>query len=92
GIRMALGADALSVVRSFLGRGLRLGAAGAALGIVVALGVSRLLASVLFGVSATDIVSFTLAAAIVLGGVILATIVPAWRASRTNPLSALRHQ
>ena len=92
GIRMALGADALSIVRDFLGRGLRLGAMGAALGIVVALGVSRMLVSLLFGVSATDIVSFTLAAAIVLGGVILATIVPAWRASRTNPLSALRHQ
>jgi ABC-type antimicrobial peptide transport system permease subunit len=92
GIRMALGADALSVVRDFLGRGLRLGAMGAVLGIVVALGVSRLLASVLFGVGATDIVSFTLAAAIVLGGVFLATIVPAWRASRTDPLSALRHQ
>jgi predicted permease len=92
GIRMALGADALSVVRSFLGRGLRLGAAGAALGIVVALGVTRLLSSVLFGVSATDLISFTRAAAIVLAGVILATIIPAWRASRTNPLTALRHQ
>jgi len=92
GIRMALGADARSVVRDFLGRGLRLGAMGAALGLVAALGVSRLLASVLFGVSATDIVSFALAAAIVLGGVLLATIVPAWRASRTNPISALRHQ
>ncbi len=92
GIRMALGADALSVVRSFLGRGLRLGAIGAGLGIVVALGVSRLISSVLYGVSATDVVSFARAAAIVLGGVIVATIVPAWRASRTNPLSALRHQ
>ena len=61
-------------------------------GLVVALGVSRLLASVLFGVSATDVVSFARAVAIVLGGVIVATILPAWRASRTNPLSALRHQ
>jgi ABC-type antimicrobial peptide transport system permease subunit len=92
GIRMALGADGLSVVRDFLGRGLRLGAMGAAVGIVVALGVSRMLASVLIGVSATDPVSFARAAAIVLGGVIVATIVPAWRASRTNPLAALRHQ
>jgi len=47
---------------------------------------------VLFGVSATDAVSFAEAAALVLGGVILATIIPAWRASRTNPLTALRHQ
>lgn len=92
GIRMALGASGFSVVREFLGRALRLGAVGAAFGIVAALAVSRLLASVLFGVSATDAVSFARAVAIVLGGVVVATIVPAWRAARTNPLSALRHQ
>jgi predicted permease len=92
GIRMALGATGFTVVRDFLGRGLQLGAAGAALGLVAALGVSRLLASLLFGVSATDLVSFAQAVAIVLGGVIAATLVPAWRAARTNPLSALRHQ
>lgn len=92
GIRMALGATGLSVVRGFLARGLRLGAVGAALGTVAALGVSRLLGSVLFGVSATDAISFARALAVVLGGVVVATIVPAWRAARTNPLSALRHQ
>ena len=54
GIRMALGAPAASVVRQFLGRGLRLGAIGAALGSIAALGAARLLGSVLFGVSATD--------------------------------------
>jgi len=92
GIRMALGASGLSVIRAFLGRGVRLGAAGAAVGLVVAFAVSRMLASVLFGVSATDAGSFARAVAIVLGGVVIATIVPAWRASRTNPLQALRHQ
>jgi putative ABC transport system permease protein len=92
GIRMALGATTLSVLRGFLARGLRLGAIGAALGIVAALNASTLLGSMLFGVSATDAVSFTRALAIVLGGVVVATIVPAWRAARTNPLSALRHQ
>ncbi len=92
GIRMALGASTRSIVQAFLGRGLRLGAIGAALGIVAAIGLSRLLGSVLFGVSATDGVSFARALAIVLGGVVLATIVPAWRAARTNPLTALRHQ
>jgi predicted permease len=92
GIRIALGASGRSVVRTFLGRGLRLGLAGAGVGIVAALGLSRLLSGVLFGVSATDPNSFARAIAVVLGGVVLATIVPAWRASRTNPLSALRHQ
>ena len=46
----------------------------------------------LFGVSATDVPSFARALAIVMSVVIVATLVPAWRASRMNPLSALRHQ
>jgi predicted permease len=92
GIRMALGATGRSIVQRFLARGLRLGAIGAALGIVAALGVTRLLGSLLFGVSATDGVSFARALAIVLAGVAVASLVPAWRAARTNPLSALRHQ
>ncbi|MGE0453567.1 MAG: ADOP family duplicated permease [Vicinamibacteria bacterium] len=92
GIRMALGASGVSVVRGFVVRGLKLGAAGAALGLVAALGVGRLLGSMLYGVSSTDALSFARALAIVLGVVVVATIVPAWRASRTNPLHALRHQ
>jgi putative ABC transport system permease protein len=91
GIRMALGASGRSIVREFLARGLRLGGVGVVLGVGTALGVSRLLESVLFGVSTTDAVAFARAVSIVLGGVILATIVPAWRASRTDPLRALRH-
>jgi putative ABC transport system permease protein len=79
------------VVLAFLSGGLKLGAIGAALGIVAALAASRLLASVLFGVSATDGVSFARAIAIVFAGVVIATLVPAWRAARTNPLAALRH-
>jgi len=92
GIRMALGASGLSVVRGFLGRGLRLGAVGTVIGLAAALGVSKLLTSVLFGVSATDAVTFARALALVLGVVIVATVVPAWRAARTDPLTALRHQ
>ena len=92
GIRLALGASGPSIVRRFLGRGLRLGAIGASVGIVAALGATRLLRSALFGVTPTDGVSFARALALVLGVVIVATIVPAWRAARTNPLSALRHQ
>jgi predicted permease len=92
GIRMALGASGGSVIRIFLARGLRLGAVGAALGLAASLGASQLLGSLLFGVSSTDLGSFGRAAAIVLAGVALATIIPAWRASRTDPLRALRHQ
>jgi len=92
GVRMALGANGPSVVRAFLGRGLRLGAIGAAIGIVAALALTWLLRSVLFGVTTTDGVSFARALVIVLGGVFLATLIPAWRAARTDPLRALRHQ
>jgi hypothetical protein len=92
GIRMALGAPARSIVGGFLGRGVRLGAIGAVIGIAAATGVGRLLGSMLFGVAATDAISFGRALAIVLGGVVAASIVPAWRASRTNPIRALRHQ
>jgi predicted permease len=91
GIRMALGATARSVIRAFVGRSLRLGATGAIVGLVVALATSRFLASQLFGVTATDGSSFAAALAVVFGGVIAATIVPAWRAARTNPVVALRH-
>ena len=89
-IRMTLGASTSSIVRGFVGRGLRLGAIATGIGTVAAIAAARLLASVLFGVSATDAASFTSALAIVLGGVLLATLIPAWSASRTNPLDALR--
>jgi len=92
GLRMALGASGLSVVRGFLGRGLWLGSIGAGLGIAASFALTRLLETMLFGVSATDAVSFGRATALVLGSVIVATVVPAWRAARTNPLAALRHQ
>ena len=92
GIRMALGAGRTSVVREFLARGLRLGAVGAGFGIAGALALGRFLEGWLFGVTATDGPSFLRALAIVLAGVAGATLVPAWRASKTDPLSALRHQ
>jgi predicted permease len=91
GIRMVLGASGCAVVRGFLGRGLRLGAIGAVIGALAALGVGRVLRNVIFGVSATDGFSFAQALAIVLAVVLAATLVPAWRASRTDPLKALRY-
>jgi putative ABC transport system permease protein len=91
GIRLALGATAPSVVRQFLARGLRLGVIGAVVGTLAALGIGGLLRRVLFGVSPTDAASFGRALALVLGAVLVATFVPAWRASRTDPLRALRH-
>ncbi len=92
GIRIALGAPRRSVVGTFLTRGLRLGAIGAGIGVIAALVLTRFLQGALFGVSTTDPASFAGALALVLTGVVVATLVPAWRAARTNPLIALRHQ
>ena len=85
GIRMALGAPRGEVVWHFLRRGPGLGALGVVVGSVAALASTRLLGSVLFGVGATDPVSFATALAVVLGAVLVATLVPAWQAARTSP-------
>ena len=65
---------------------------GASLGVITALALSRFLGSVLFGVSPTDLTSFTRALLLILGVVVLATLAPAWRAARTNAMRVLRHQ
>jgi macrolide transport system ATP-binding/permease protein len=92
GIRIAIGADRQHLLRRFLGRGLKLGAAGAMCGCVLSLVIARLLASLLYGVSPTDVVSFTAALALVMTIVLIASLIPAWRASRTDPIAALRHR
>jgi predicted permease len=91
GIRMALGATALSILRVYVARSLRLGTKGAAIGLILAFGATRFLGGALFNISLTDGRSFVGALAIVIGGVIVATLVPAWRGARTNPLVAIRH-
>jgi macrolide transport system ATP-binding/permease protein len=92
GIRMALGASRASVVGRFLGSAFRLASAGAAAGIAIAAGTSRLMSSLLYEVGALDAIAFLGAAAIVLGIAVAASSAAAWRAARVHPLSALRHQ
>src|SRR5688572_5848462 len=90
GIRMALGADAAGVARLLASRGLRLVLVGGAIGVAVSLVAARLLATLLFGVGTFDPVALT-GAPIVLGlAACLAAYLPARRASRANPLAALR--
>jgi ABC-type antimicrobial peptide transport system permease subunit len=92
GIRMAIGANPRDVARRFLGNGLRLGIWGVACGLAISIIVTRLLASLLYGVSPTDAVSFLSALAVVLVIVLVASSIPAWRASKTDPIAALRHR
>jgi putative ABC transport system permease protein len=92
GIRMALGAQIADVMRLILGQGLGLVGVGAVIGITVALATGRLLRAYLFGVSSTDPATF-IAVALVLGVVaLLACWLPARRATRVNPMEALRSE
>jgi predicted permease len=92
GIRLALGADRRTVLRMVLGEGMGLTLAGAAVGLLCALAVSRVMAGVLYGVQPTDPVTFA-AVAVVLGAVaMVACYVPAQRAIRIDPTIALKHE
>lgn len=90
GVRSALGASALDLARSVIGDGMLTTGAGLLVGLTAAAGVSRLLESLLFGITPLDPASFVLAA-VVLGAVALAACaLPAWRATRVDPMVALR--
>jgi ABC-type antimicrobial peptide transport system permease subunit len=90
GIRIALGATGGAVIRLVLRHGLTVAISGVVAGLVAALGLTRLMSSLLFGVGATDIVTFVSTAA-ALGLVALAAVlIPARRAARVDPAVALR--
>jgi len=92
GIRMALGARRGNVLRMVLGHGSKLAFAGVAVGILAALGLTRFLSSLLFDVKPTDPLTF-IAVALMLGGVaLLASYIPAWRATKVDPMVALRYE
>lgn len=90
GIRVALGADRARVVRLVLGEGLKLALVGVVLGLLAALGASRLVASLLYNVSAVDPVAFVGVPALLVGVAALAVYLPARRASRAEPMQALK--
>jgi len=92
GVRVALGADSRDVLRMVFSHGLKLFAIGAVLGLAAALGLSRTMGHLLYGISASDPVSF-LTVTFVLGLVtLLACYIPARRAMRVDPLVALRYE
>jgi predicted permease len=92
GIRRALGAQNSNLLRMILSQGFRLAAAGAAIGLLSALIVSRLMAGVLYGVRPTDPLTFAVVALLLLGVAFAACYIPARRALRVDPLVALRHE
>jgi len=92
GIRMALGARPIEVVRLVIEQGVRLALLGSAIGIGVASAVTRLIRSLLYGVTASDPVTFVSVASLLIGVVLLACLVPAWRAMRVDPIVALHYE
>ncbi|MGH9845705.1 MAG: FtsX-like permease family protein, partial [Blastocatellia bacterium] len=90
GIRLALGAQTNDVLKLIIGQGLRLIAVGVVLGLVASLALTRLMKSLLFGVSATDPLTFAVIALLLLIVALLACWIPARRATKVDPMIALR--
>ncbi|MFL6520082.1 MAG: ADOP family duplicated permease [Chthoniobacterales bacterium] len=90
GIRLALGAARTNILQMVLGQGLRLALVGSAVGLVAAVVVSRLIASLLYGVRPTDPFTFAGVAILFLGVAVLACYLPARRATKIDPMIALR--
>jgi predicted permease len=92
GIRMALGAGRNEMLRLVVFQGLKLAVIGVVLGLAAAFGLTRFLSKLLFGVQASDPATFTSVALILTAVALIASYVPAWRATKVDPLEALRYE
>jgi putative ABC transport system permease protein len=90
GIRIALGAQREQIMRQMLGDGLRPALWGLVLGVATSVGVTRLIASLLYGTRPLDPAVFVVVSVTLLVVAIAACLLPAWRASRLDPMQALR--
>ena len=92
GIRMALGAEPRTILRSVIGHGLKLTLTGVAIGLAASFALTRFLSALLFGISPTDPATFAAVPIALTLVTIAACFIPARRATRVDPLAALRHE
>jgi len=92
GIRIALGAQASDVLRMVIWRGMSLALIGVTVGLAAALALTRVMKNLLFEVSATDPATFALIALLLVGFALIASYLPARRATKVDPLLAIRHE
>src|SRR4029079_19580173 len=92
GIRMALGAEGFAVMRMVMSRGFFLGCFGGAAGLAGASGVSRFIRALLYGIQPDDPATFAAVGLLLLGVTAVAAFIPAYRATRVDPVVALRQE
>ncbi|HYP29319.1 MAG TPA: ABC transporter permease [Blastocatellia bacterium] len=92
GIRMALGAQRMDIVKMIVGQGIALAAVGVGIGILASFLLTRLMTALLYGVSATDLVTFVAISALLTLVAVVASFIPARRATRVDPMIALRYE
>jgi predicted permease len=92
GVRIAMGATSADVLRLVLGEGMRITLVGVGIGLVAALGLTRLITKMIYGVGATDPITFAVVAILLTAVALLACYIPARRAMRVDPIIALRYE